>query len=262
MSAALARGTRAVPRRLAEPVEAAVSGHAVGAPRCDSRPFPFPLYIRERERSAFALTNCACSGRAVSSRPRRSRVFRPLLPRVARCEGPVGGRFGWPPRILCGRRRLIVIHQQILIFRPPVIVIGERKVSSRPQPSQRSSPRRNPSTSDKGSVTISMTGKRRAQASFQNTVCGMRSRQKTCHRAMVRRSAPTSFDNSWTRRGVGPCCMAAIRTTTAERYTLRPRKRTDGGVILFRHPSRSQQKLKRYWYCSGRSSGQPRGDRG
>jgi hypothetical protein len=74
--------------------------------RCDCRPFPFPLYIRERERPAFCPAKCACSHRAVSSRPRRSRVFRPLLPRVGRCEGPwaVGlgrrrassaGRGGW-----------------------------------------------------------------------------------------------------------------------------------------------------------------------
>jgi hypothetical protein len=47
-----------------------------------------------------------------------------------------------------------------------------------------------------------------------------------------------------TRQGVGPCRSTHASTTTAARYTRRPRKRTDGGVRRFRH--RAQQKLVRF----------------
>ena len=39
--------------------------------------------------------------------------------------------------------------------------------------------------------------------------------QKTCHRAIVRRLAYNSLESWRTRRGEGPCLMAATRTTTA-----------------------------------------------
>jgi hypothetical protein len=43
----------------------------------------------------------------------------------------------------------------------------------------------------------------------------------------------------------GPCTSADASTTTAPRYTLSPRKRTDGGVHRRRQPSAAQQKLAR-----------------
>jgi hypothetical protein len=49
--------------------------------------------------------------------------------------------------------------------------------------------------------------------------------------------------------------MALIKITTAPSETFLPRKRTDGGVILFLSAfggSRSQQKLNRQRYSSGR----------
>lgn len=61
---------------------------------------------------------------------------------------------------------------------------------------------------------------------------------------------------------VGPWRSAVARTTTAPRYTLRPRKRTEGGVWRVRHPSTAQQKLWRRSYPSGSSAGPPRGLRG
>ena len=42
---------------------------------------------------------------------------------------------------------------------------------------------------------------------------------------------------------LGPCIMAETNTTTMPTYTLRPKKRTEGGVLRLRHPSREQQKL-------------------
>ena len=111
-------------------------------------------------------------------------------------------------------------------------------------------------------LAISTASAKRPLATFQNGVCGRCSRQKRCHRAIVPRSAPTSLASSRTRRGVGPCRMAAIKITRTPRYILRPRKRTDGGVALLRQPSRSQQKLSLCRYSSGKPSGQPRGFRG
>jgi hypothetical protein len=49
--------------------------------------------------------------------------------------------------------------------------------------------------------------------------------------------------------------MALIKITVAPRYTFLPRKRADGGVILFLSAfggSRSQQKLKRQRYSSSK----------
>jgi hypothetical protein len=48
--------------------------------------------------------------------------------------------------------------------------------------------------------------------------------------------------------------MAETSTTTIPTKTLRPRKRTEGGVVRFRHPSREQQKLYRLSH-----DGPPRG---
>jgi len=153
-------------------------------------------------------------------------------------------------------------HRETSIDKPPVLVIGERKRSRLLQPFRSSWRWTNASRSDRGRAVTSTAGTRRARATFQNGVCGNCSRQKTCHRAMVRRSAPKSRFSSRTRRGEGPCRMAASKMTTAPRYTFRPRNRTDGGVILFLQPSRSQQKLSLQRYDSGRSSGPPRGFRG
>ena len=105
--------------------------------------------------------------------------------------------------------------------------------------------RQKASTSDRGKATSSTTGTRRARATLQKGVFGMRSRQKACHRAMVAASTSNSLESSRTRRGVGPCRMALIKMTTAPRYTFLPRNRTNGGVTRFLQPSRSQQKLNR-----------------
>ena len=95
-------------------------------------------------------------------------------------------------------------HRETSIRRPPGIVIGERNRSRSVQPLQVRWRERKASTSEYGRETISTTGTKRARAIFQNGVWGKRSRQKTCQRAMVRRSAPKRVESSRTRRGDGP----------------------------------------------------------
>ncbi len=66
--------------------------------------------------------------------------------------------------------RVLVTHHASAIFRPPLIVVGERNRRSRAQPQQGSSVRRNASVSDCGNAAISITGTRRARATFQKGV--------------------------------------------------------------------------------------------
>src|SRR5438552_10313296 len=65
------------------------------------------------------------------------------------------------------------------------------------------------------------------------------------HRSSVRRLTPTTSRSWATLPGVSPCRSAVTSTTTTLTYTRRDRNRNDGGVVLFRHPSRAQQKLCR-----------------
>jgi hypothetical protein len=153
-------------------------------------------------------------------------------------------------------------HRETSNARAPGIAIGERNRSRSVQPLQRGWRRRKASTREYGTARISTSGTKRARSIFQKGVCGKCSRQKTCQRAMVRRSAPKRVESSRIRRGVGPCRMALITMMMALKYTFGPRKRTDGGVVLFRQPSRSQQKLSLRRCGSGSWRGVPRGFRG
>lgn len=117
--------------------------------------------------------------------------------------------------IFCGANDNYPETPETSNFSPPVIVMGERNRSSCPQSLLGSSLRRNASRSDHGRVVSSTDGTRRPRATFQNGVSGNCCRQNTCHREMVVRSAPMSLDSSRTRRGEGPCRIAAIKTTTA-----------------------------------------------
>ena len=109
------------------------------------------------------------------------------------------------------------VHRETSICRAPGIVIGERNRRRSVQPLQMRWRERKASTSEYGRLTISMIGTKRARAIFQNGVWGKRSRQKTCQRAMVRRSAPKRAESSRTRRGDGPCRRALMRMTTTPR---------------------------------------------
>src|SRR4051794_28466891 len=103
------------------------------------------------------------------------------------------------------------------IRRPPAIVMGARKRRSRAQSSSSAPRLRKAVSSARGRVARSTSGARRARARFQNGVWGKCSCQKTCHRAMVRRSAPKSWESSRRRRGDGPCRRALTKRTTAPR---------------------------------------------
>src|SRR5271166_3098208 len=94
---------------------------------------------------------------------------------------------------------------------------------------------------------------------LQNGVAVNVSRHHLRQRAIVRRSTDTTWLKRSSRASLTPCCRMAISTTMVATYTLRPRKRSDGGVARERQPSTAQQKLKR-WSCSGpRRHGRPRG---
>lgn len=101
------------------------------------------------------------------------------------------------------------------------------------------------SSNDRGNPDSSTGGISLAFVKRQNAVAGNDSRHHCRHRSTVRRSTPTSDRNLPARRGVSPASIAATSTTSAPRYTRRPKNRNDGGVTRRRQPSRSQQKLNR-----------------
>jgi four helix bundle protein len=71
---------------------------------------------------------------------------------------------------------------------------------------------------------------------FQTGVSRNCSSHQRLQRSSVRRLTPISVRSSATRRADSPCRIALASTTTAARYTRRPRYRSDGGVDRFRHP--------------------------
>ena len=134
---------------------------------------------------------------------------------------------------------------ETLISKPFAVEIGERKQRSFLQPSRSSPAWTNASRETAGTPRFRKRERdERGLLSRTWSAENVRSRNLASDK-WSRRSAPKSSVSSRTRRGVGPCRIAATRMTTAPRYTLRPRNRTDGGVTRFRQPSRAQQKLRR-----------------
>lgn len=127
--------------------------------------------------------------------------------------------------------------------------MGERNLSRSSNRSRRST--RKASHSERGKVFLQNGGVNRARAIFQKALCT----KWCCHHSRqcssVRRSIfrPRASRKSCTRLAVIPCRMAETRTTTNPTYTLRPRKRTDGGVRRLRQSA--QQKLSRSFQVSG-----------
>ena len=115
---------------------------------------------------------------------------------------------------------------------------------------------------DPGSSTSATGGMKRPRIAFHSCVFTKASRHHFRHRWSVRGLTPTRLRISAALFSVMPCTIAEIRTTTAPRYTRRPKNLSDGGVSRRRQPSRSQQKLSRRQYPSGRPHGPPRGFRG
>ena len=91
-----------------------------------------------------------------------------------------------------------------------------------------------------------------ARAICQKGVAVNASRHHVRHRSTVLRSTLMSAVSRRMRACVAPSRRIAIRMIVAARYTLRPRKRSDGGVLRLRQPCRAQHRLSRK-SCSGGS---------
>ncbi|MBM3332806.1 hypothetical protein FJY68_13330 [candidate division WOR-3 bacterium] len=103
-------------------------------------------------------------------------------------------------------------------------------------------------SSDVG-IECSATGRRKnPRAVVHHRVRGTTDCHHCRQRVTVRALTPVSCRIRESRSGVGPWRSIVTRTTAAAAKTLRPRKRTDGGVVLRRHPFRLQQKLARNRY--------------
>src|SRR5690242_5646802 len=119
---------------------------------------------RKRAHAAEEETSLVITGPHKSGERIVTRTVRTGIPAVRQ-----GGR----ECTFCGSRRPVAIHQEILIVRPPAIVIGERKHSSFPHSSHDSALRTNASRSARGSAAAtSRAGLKRPRAIFQNWVWG------------------------------------------------------------------------------------------
>lgn len=121
------------------------------------------------------------------------------------------------------------------------VVIGKMQRSS---PSQRSwALPVNRSSSAAGNSERGTGGSSVPLAARQNGVAGNSSHHHRRQRPTVRRLTPTNASRWRIRAGVGPQRSAAISTTTAPKWTLRPRNRNEGGVARWRQSRAAQQKL-------------------
>lgn len=100
-------------------------------------------------------------------------------------------------------------------------------------------------STDAGSAATSTAGTKRPRTLSQKRLVAKIVDHHLHHRASVRRLIPSTADSLVTAAFEGPRTSADASTTTAPTYTLRPRKRTDGGVHRRRQPSAAQQKLVR-----------------
>jgi hypothetical protein len=189
-------------------------GWSVKYLRCSrSRPRPDCQRTGQRQRDTSSPNTAEPRGNA--RLPRRAGIAAPTVnsrptaprPRCGRC-GSAASRLPTPWLI----RADTGLSDHSCLFHPDCA-----SENCRTQPSRSSSARTNASSSERGIATISTAGTRRPRATFQNGVCGKCSRQKTCHREMVRRSMSNSSASSRTRYPEGPCRMAATNTTTAPR---------------------------------------------
>jgi hypothetical protein len=89
----------------------------------------------------------------------------------------------------------------------------------------------------------------RARAVCQNRLAAKVVSHHVRQRATVRRLTPNISESLCTRTAVAPCCIVATSTTIAARYALRPRNRSEGGVLRLRQSRRAQQTLNRQ-HCS------------
>src|ERR1017187_264939 len=155
--------------------------------------------------------------------------------------------------ILCVDYTSISIRARTL-----VVVIGAMSESVRLSTS--APPTR--SSNDAGSRSTATDAAKSAFASVQKadnakTVC-----HQTSHRRTVRTGTPfTSLTRPRPTSFVSRPIPLAI-TTTAAKYSLRPRNRSDGGVARLRQPSTRQHRLSLRVYPSAAPPSSPRGLRG
>lgn len=119
-------------------------------------------------------------------------------------------------------------------------VKGVRKASSRVIDSAAEAVKR--SIRLAGSSVVATGGMKRAQLACQSGVVGKISAHQVLQRRTVR-AGTASVPDSFACVDVGPARRADINTTASDKYTRRPRKRTDMAVERLRH--RLQQKLNR-----------------
>jgi uncharacterized membrane-anchored protein YjiN (DUF445 family) len=93
-----------------------------------------------------------------------------------------------------------------------------------------------------GSSFIATGGMKRAQSDRQSSVAGKMSAHQVLQRKIVLAGMSSVSDNV-ASVDVGPTCRFDISTNARDKYTRRPRKRTDMAVERLRHWL--QQKLKR-----------------
>jgi hypothetical protein len=129
--------------------------------------------------------------------------------------------------------------------------MGPRKRSSAISRAVRLLPTKR-SSSAPGNRVSSAGGMKLARAICQKGVAVKASRHHVRHRSTVGRSTWMSAVSRRMRDAVAPSRRIAITTIVAARYTLRPRKRNDGGVLRLRQPCRAQHRLSRK-SCSGAS---------
>ena len=127
----------------------------------------------------------------------------------------------------------------------------------------RSSPSPNRASNPPGRSPASSTGTSAPRATRQKRLAANASDHQRRPRRTVRGLTAKRSRSASRRRSVSPCANALTSTTTAPRYTRRPRNRTDAGVVRRRQPSRAQQKLTRYGSLSPSTArATPRGLRG
>ena len=85
-----------------------------------------------------------------------------------------------------------------------------------------------------GSSVVATGGMKRAQAACQSGVNGKCRVHHSCQRRSVR-TGTAKVAHTRAAVAVGPACLADSNTTASDKYTRRPKNRTDLAVVRLRH---------------------------
>jgi len=131
-----------------------------------------------------------------------------------------------------------------ILARTLVVVTGAMNCNTFWTAAAPASPKRE--SSEAGSSDSCTGVEKKAFASVQNALSAKTACHHPSHRRTVRLGAPCT-PATVAHSPQGFARPAALATTTiTEMYTLRPKKRSDGGVARRRQPSRRQHKLSRH----------------